>query len=79
MKVRNPRTGEADYAIAPLSSCAVADTAARLRQGQPDWARLTVEARGVILTRWAAAIAARLEDIAAALTADTGRAGISRI
>ncbi|MEO1169170.1 MAG: aldehyde dehydrogenase family protein [Pseudomonadota bacterium] len=79
MKVRNPRTGECDYEIAPLGEQAVADTAARLRKAQTGWADLSVGERGDILLRWAKAIEARIDDIAAALTLDTGRSGISRL
>ncbi|MGP1281551.1 MAG: aldehyde dehydrogenase family protein [Parasphingopyxis sp.] len=79
MKVRNPRTGECDYEIAPLDESAVAEAAARLRAGQADWAARPAGERGDILLRWAAAIEARADGIAAALTLDTGRKGISRI
>ncbi|MEM8696212.1 MAG: aldehyde dehydrogenase family protein [Pseudomonadota bacterium] len=79
MKVRNPRTGECDYEIASLGEHAVADVASRLRGGQSDWAALTVEQRGDLLLRWAETIEARVDDIAEALTLDTGRRGISKI
>ena len=79
MKVRNPRTGERDYEIVPLDENAVAAAAARLREGQFDWAAKSVEQRSAILLQWAKAIEAHVDDIAAALTLDTGRKGISRI
>lgn len=79
MKVRNPRTGERDYEIVPLDENAVAAAAARLREGQFDWAAKSVEQRSAILLQWAKAIEAHVNDIAAALTLDTGRKGISRI
>lgn len=79
MKVRNPRTGEADYAIAPLDGACVGAVTTRLRTAQLAWAALTPEARGVALTAAADAIERHAASIAAALTADTGRAKISRI
>ncbi|QTD55133.1 aldehyde dehydrogenase family protein [Parasphingorhabdus cellanae] len=79
MKIRNPRTGKSDYAIAPLSSEAVTKEARRLREAQSDWAAKTPEQRGAILLQWADAIEAHLGAIIPALTADTGRGGISKI
>lgn len=77
--VRNPRTGENDYAIEPLDAAAVQDTAARLRAAQPAWAALAPEQRAACLHRWADAIEGDADAIAAALTVDTGRRAISRI
>ncbi len=79
MKIRNPRTGRNDYEIAPLSSEAVAQQANRLRDGQVAWAAKTSDQRGAILRQWADAIEANLGAIITALTADTGRGGISKI
>lgn len=79
LAVVNPRTGEADYAIEPCDKAAVAAAAARLRQAQPSWAALTAEDRGDALRRLAAALRRHRDALAAALTADTGRAGLSRI
>lgn len=79
MKVRNPRTGEADCAIDPLDAAGVAAVAARLRAAQPAWAALTPEVRGVALTSLADAIERHAAAIIAALTVDTGRAKISRV
>ncbi|MCG6119971.1 MAG: aldehyde dehydrogenase family protein, partial [Blastomonas sp.] len=79
MKVINPRTGEADYTIAPLDSAAVQAEAARLRTAQPAWAALEPQARSAILHRWADAVVAHREPLLAALTLDTGRKRISEI
>lgn len=73
MKVRNPRTGEFDYEIAPLDAAALAQAAARLRSAQPAWTSKTAENRGEVLRAFAAAIASRRDALADALTADTGR------
>lgn len=79
MKVINPRTGEADYEIAPLDAAAVQAEAARLRAAQPAWAGMEPEARSAILHRWADAVAAHREPLLDALTRDTGRRRISEI
>ncbi|MCA3255034.1 MAG: aldehyde dehydrogenase family protein [Alphaproteobacteria bacterium] len=79
MKVRNPRTGALDYEIAPLDADAVAAEARRLRDGQAAWAAKSPEERAAALLRWAKAIEAAAEGIAAALTLDTGRAAVSRL
>ncbi|WP_108811977.1 aldehyde dehydrogenase family protein [Sphingorhabdus sp. Alg231-15] len=79
MKIRNPRSGQADYEIAPFSSKAVEEEANRLRGAQSDWATKKPEERGAILLQWADAIEADLSAIIPALTADTGRGGISKI
>lgn len=79
MKVRNPRTGEADYAITPLDEAAIAKEANRLRAAQVEWVGKTPVERGEVLTQWADAIEANLNEIIPALTDDTGRSGISKI
>lgn len=78
LSVVNPRTGTADYTIAPLSAQQLADLAARMRAAQPAWASRTAEERGEILNRFGQALKQHREPLVAALTADTGRAGISR-
>lgn len=78
LDVVNPRTGAADYTISPLSPQKLADLAARMRAAQPAWAARTPEQRGEILGRFAQALKQHREPLVAALTADTGRAGISR-
>ncbi len=79
MKVKNPRTGEADYEISPLDEYAVASEAARLREGQKAWAAKSPFERAAVLNQWAEAIVANLGSIIPALTDDTGRGGISKI
>jgi len=79
LAVRNPRTGARDYAIEPLGPEALDALAAQLRTTQPSWASLAPEERGALLVRWADAVEAPGEAIAAALTEDTGRRGISRV
>lgn len=79
MKVRNPRTGEYDYEIAPLNVAALETRIAELRAAQPAWAALPVEERARALEDFAAAIERHGDAIADALTIDTGRAAISRV
>jgi succinate-semialdehyde dehydrogenase / glutarate-semialdehyde dehydrogenase len=79
MKVRNPRTGEQDYEIAPLTTAKVADLARDLRGRQRRWREKAPAARAEILLRWADAIEGQAAAMVAALTADTGRRGISKV
>lgn len=77
MKVRNPRTGQFDYAIAPLDGPGLDALCARLRAAQPRWAARTPEERGALLLKLANAIAAHVAPLSDALTIDTGRRAIS--
>ncbi len=79
MKVHNPRTGEADYAITPATRDDIAREAARLRAAQPAWRALGAEGRAQVLLRWADAIEAAAPAIVAPLSVDTGRIAIARI
>jgi succinate-semialdehyde dehydrogenase / glutarate-semialdehyde dehydrogenase len=79
MKVRNPRTGETDYEIAPFGEADIEALANRLRGEQVGWAARGVDGRAALLLRWSAAIASNADAIAKALTTDTGRQKISRI
>ncbi len=79
MKVRNPRTGEHDYEIAPLSTEQLADVGFAMRTAQPEWAARDVTERAAIMLRFGDAISRHADAITAALTTDTGRAKISRI
>jgi succinate-semialdehyde dehydrogenase / glutarate-semialdehyde dehydrogenase len=79
VKIRNPRTGEFDYDIAPLTNDGVNNAAQHLRALQPAWAARTSEERARILTRFADSVERHMESMAVALTADTGRRSISRI
>ena len=52
--VRDPRTGKVEFDLEVADRAAVGVEAARLRQGQRDWAALDVDARIAVLMRWAA-------------------------
>jgi acyl-CoA reductase-like NAD-dependent aldehyde dehydrogenase len=79
VKVRNPRTGVADYEIAPLGADALADVSARARAAQPGWEALGPDGRAAALAALADSMERHADLIAAALTADTGRQAISRL
>ncbi len=79
MKVRNPRTGERDYEIAPLDRPALVALTTRMRQAQLTWAARSAADRATILLALGAAITRHRADLIAALTTDTGRAAISAI
>jgi succinate-semialdehyde dehydrogenase / glutarate-semialdehyde dehydrogenase len=76
MKIRNPRTGDEDYEIAPLDANAIAALSNDLRKRQVDWLKAD---RPAALHKLADAIERHADAITAALTIDTGRAAISRI
>lgn len=79
MKVRNPRTGQNDYAISPLDGAALDAVCHRLRGAQLAWAARSPEDRGALLLKLANAMATHTGSIADALTIDTGRRAISVI
>ncbi|RMB12230.1 aldehyde dehydrogenase family protein [Eilatimonas milleporae] len=77
LKVRNPRTGVCDYDITPAERAEVEAAAARLRTGQTAWAAAGLDHRLDVLKTFAARLAERRGEVIDALTADTGRLGIS--
>jgi len=79
LPVRNPRTGEADHTIEPLTANDLRAVAERLRAAQPAWAALGADGRADVLRRWAGAIAGDQAPLTDALFADTGRRGISKL
>lgn len=73
VRVRNPRTGDYDFKFEPPSDAELAQIARRLRAAQRGWAARSIDARAQVLQQWRAALLAARDEIAAALTADTGR------
>lgn len=71
--LRDPRTGEIDGEIVPASRDEVAQAARELRAGQAAWSALGLEGRIAVMRRWADAIEAASDKIAAAEMRDTGR------
>ena len=72
LKVRNPRTGEADRTLRISSRSEVADKAARLRRAQPAWEALGIDGRCGVMARWLGVVKARAADIGEADAVDTG-------
>lgn len=70
---RNPRTGVYDFRLSPPSAGELAGICGKLRGAQPEWAAASVAERVDVLRRWADAIDANADAIAAALAVDTGR------
>lgn len=79
LSVRNPRTGAHDHQIIPPSDDALDALATCLRAAQAPWAALSIEARMARLSRWADALEADLDAVAAALEVDTGRRRVARL
>ena len=77
--VRNPRTGETDYAIEAVPADEIAAIAQRLRAAQPAWVGMGAAARAAVLLKWADAIEARAGDLVAKLSVDTGRVAIANV
>jgi len=77
--VRNPRTGETDYAIEAVPADEIAAIAQRLRAAQPAWLASGADARAAVLLKWADAIEARAGDLVAKLSVDTGRIAIANV
>lgn len=77
--VRNPRTGETDYAIEAVPADEIAAIARRLRAAQPAWLAMGADARAAVLVKWAEAIEARAGDLVAKLSVDTGRVAIANV
>jgi succinate-semialdehyde dehydrogenase / glutarate-semialdehyde dehydrogenase len=67
MKIRNPRTGEDDYEIAPLDGAALAICVAQMRAAQIAWAAYSPSQRCKIMLKFADAIERHRTAIADAL------------
>lgn len=79
LAVRNPRTGQNDYSINPLSAGDVRAVAEHLRAAQRVWAGREIAERAQHLFALAKAVAERRDAIKSALTTDTGRQALSGI
>ena len=71
--VRNPHTGNIDYAFEELTKSELASKILRLRENQVDWASSPVRARGEILRQFADGLSRHKDQLAQALCVDTGR------
>jgi succinate-semialdehyde dehydrogenase / glutarate-semialdehyde dehydrogenase len=77
--VRNPRTGEIDYAITAAGTDEIAATARRLRAAQPGWQAIGPEGRAEVLSALAGTLQAAMGPIIERLSIDTGRLAIAKI
>ena len=78
--VQDPRTGRVEFDLAVADRTTVGVVAARLRQGQPAWAALDLEARIAVLMRWAQLIDGPFrQPLIDADARDTGGGAISRV
>jgi succinate-semialdehyde dehydrogenase/glutarate-semialdehyde dehydrogenase len=78
ISVRNPRTGEFDYSIAPPTTDEIERSCASLRAAQPSWAEAGIAHRIAVLRRWADSLEANAVAISLAETTDTGRSRVAR-
>lgn len=76
LKVKNPRSGIADYEITPASAGEVAAIATELKKAQGEWAA-NITLRLDSLSRWADAMEAARQELADAVINDTGRRSVS--
>jgi succinate-semialdehyde dehydrogenase / glutarate-semialdehyde dehydrogenase len=79
IEVRNPRTGNLDYTILPLSCELLEQQCGRLRQAQRHWWQIGVEGRIEALQQWKPAVLSQRDRLTAALVNDTGRLSISAL
>ena len=77
--VRNPRTGENDYAITPPPAAALNARCRELKANQRTWAARPLAERVAVLQAWRQSLATHQPALAEALMADTGRRAISYI
>ena len=71
--VRNPHTGEFDYAFLEPTKSELVSKVSRLRENHLDWSSLQVSDRGEILRQFADGLARHKDQLVEALCIDTGR------
>ncbi|MEH7249454.1 aldehyde dehydrogenase family protein [Neobacillus niacini] len=71
--IRNPRTGEYDYQIVPISQEDLVKRCIKMREGQVSWQQLGVKGRIKVLEEWQTILRGAREEILEAVTNDTGR------
>jgi acyl-CoA reductase-like NAD-dependent aldehyde dehydrogenase len=76
--VRNPRSGESDYALSPTPRADIEELAGKLRRSQPAWRDAGLDARIAVLQRFSDALEGNRAAIVHALSTDTGRFAIAR-
>lgn len=78
LKVRNPRSGEADYEICVASDADIARIAGELRASQRAWRNAGLEYRIETLQSFRDAVRRNADSIVDALSTDTGRSTLAR-
>jgi len=78
IKVRNPHTGEQDFAFEQTSAADVKATVDRVRANQPAWAALGNEGRIAVVDKLVAAMQRDFDAIYNALKDDEGRSAIAQ-
>ena len=79
LDVRNPRTGETDHRIRPVTAAEMREIAAASRAAQPEWQARGFEGRSEALRRFADLLESEGQPVIDALSTDTGRARIARL
>jgi acyl-CoA reductase-like NAD-dependent aldehyde dehydrogenase len=79
LPVRNPRTGQSDRQIHPLSSLEIASVCTRLRTAQKAWGAAPLEHRMAVMRAWAEKLKAYRPQLVEADSIDTGGGQISRV
>ena len=77
ISVLNPRTGEVDYFVTPISPSRIAKTCPHLRQKQKKWEGSGLESRTKMLRAFVQALNENSKSVVDALINDTGRRGLS--
>jgi succinate-semialdehyde dehydrogenase / glutarate-semialdehyde dehydrogenase len=73
MKVRNPRTGQYDYAISIPSPAQLQEQCAAMRASQQAWKDAGIDGRIAAIQQWKKAVEKHKAALTAALCVDTGR------
>ena len=79
LPVRNPRTGQVDRKILPLTAPQVAAACSELRAAQKAWGSATLEYRISVMRTWAEKLRAYKSRLVEADSADTGGGQISKV
>ncbi len=75
--VRNPHSGDIDYAFLEPTKSELASKILQLRENQIDWSSLQVSERGEILRKFAYGLTRNKNQLTQALSVDTGRLRLS--
>ncbi len=79
LPVRNPRTGQIDHRITPLSAQEIAAVCGQLREAQKAWGAQSLDHRIGVMRAWAEKLRAYRPQLVEADSTDTGGGQISRV